>query len=486
NGDYEFAVEAGWFDAMGIEYYFRGVDGSGNVGVSPDTTATTNKYHKTFVKYDGANLPKLDLIKGSTGASGYQIISVPLELSNKNIADNFEELGTADNTAFRFLRYHSQPSEGWDEYPGGGLSALARGEGYFLNSLNAEEITLLNGVAPAVDQSNLFELTLKPGWNQIGNPYTVQIQWKDVIAFNGTPTNVSTKLTKYDNGYNTTDPDGIIEPYKGGFVNVNGSSDVKLKVPFKGMTSGRTQRVGSDLSAQNWEMPFTITQGNISYNMGLIGMNEQASLSMDNFDLPMAPRLGEYVEATFDHPEHARKKFSQDVVPASDEFTWTFGVNSNLKGMAQLNWNNLGFGENEKELFLQDLGTEQVINMRQVASYAFDPARSSRFRIYFGDDLEKKISPARVTLTPTPNPATSKVQINFSLPDQGAEHFVKIEIYDLVGRKMGTLVNEKMNPGFYSAPWDATTAGEGMYVCRLAVITGENQAMITERIVIKK
>jgi len=486
-GDYEFAVSGDWIDNMGIEYYFRAVDASKNIGVNPDTTAATNKYHKTFIELEGGNRPKLSLIKGSTGASGYQIISVPLELTNKNIADNFDELGTADKTAYRFLRYRSTPTPGWDEYPGGGLSVLNRGEGYFLNSLKAEEITLLDGVAPQFDQSNFFSMNLKKGWNQIGNPYTVQIQWSDVLSYNKNPAGVG-KLVKYDNGYNTNDPDGIVEPYKGGFVQVD--NDITLKIPFRGFTTGgRSANIDSDLSRSNWELPFALTQDGLSYQVGMIGMNEAASLSKDNFDLPVVPRLNEFIEASFDHPEHFMKKFSQDVVPTFDEHTWDFAVASNMNGEATITWNNLALGENDKELFLLDLNRQQLVNMRTTGTYTFDPKQSDQFRIYFGTNLEKKIQPSRVIVGKAfPNPTSGVTSIAFSLPEQNTATNVSLEVFDLMGKKIATLVKGVLAPGFYVAEWDTTmnNVAEGLYVCRLIVAGEEKQEIVSEKIVVKR
>jgi hypothetical protein len=485
-GDYEFAVLTDWFDNMGIEYYFRAVDASKNIGVSPDTTAASNKYHKTYLKFDAANPPKFSLIKGSTGASGYQIVSVPLELSNKNIADNFEELGTADKTAFRFLRYRSTPTVGWDEYPGGGLSILNRGEGYFLNSLKAEEITLLDGVAPPIDQNNFFQMALKKGWNQIGNPYTVQVQWSDVLSYNNNPAGVG-KLVKYDNGYNTNDPNGIIEPFKGGFVQVD--NDVTLKIPFKGFSSGRISIPTSDLSDQNWEVPFTLSQQGLTYQVGMIGMNQEASVGKDNFDLPVVPRLGEYIDASFDHPEHFMKKFAQDVVPTSDDYAWKFNVASNLTGEATISWNSESFGENNKELFLMDVNAQQLVDMRTQIFYSFDPKTSNEFKIYFGEGLEKKIKPSRVTLgRAIPNPTARTTTFAFSLPEKNAMVKVSLEVYDLMGKKVSTLVNGNFAPGFYSADWDTTLSNsiDGMYICRLTVNSDQGQEILSEKIIVKK
>jgi hypothetical protein len=484
-GDYEFFVGSSFFDNMGMEYYFRAVDDSKNIGVSPDTTAATNKYHKTYLKFDAANPPKFSLIKGSTGASGYQIISVPLELSNKNIADNFDELGTADKTAYRFLRYRSVPTPGWDEYPGGGLSVLNRGEGYFLNSLKAEEITLLDGVAPAIDQNNFFQLALKKGWNQIGNPYTVQVQWSDVIAYNNNPAGVG-KLVKYDNGYNTNDAEGVIEPFKGGFVQVD--NDITLKIPFKGFTTGgRRETVDADLSKPNWELPFTLSQAGLNYQVGMIGMNEQASLTKDNFDLPVVPRLNDYIDASFDHPEHFMKKFAQDVVPSQSEYTWEFAIASNQEGEATMNWNNAALGENSKEIYLLDVDRQQLVNMRQAASYSFDPNQSKKFKIYFGENLEKKIKPTRVVLNKAyPNPTSGSAAIAFSLPERRSAMSVTLEVFDLMGKKISTLVNGNLAPGFYSSEWDAYNAAEGMYICRLMVSGEDGQEVLSEKIMVKK
>ena len=488
SGDYDFAVGLDWFDNMGMEYYFEAVDASGNSATNPDITAVTNKYHKTFIKFDGANLPKLDLIKGSTGISGYQIVSVPLELSNKNIADNFEELGTADKTAFRFLRYHHTPAPGWDEYPGGGLSVLARGEGYFLNSIKAEQITLLDGVAPPLDQNNFFQMVLKKGWNQIGNPYTVQIQWSDVIAYNNNPAGVSVKLTKYDNGFNTNDAVGIIEPYKGGFVNAD--NDVTLKIPFKGFTTGgRTSQIDSDLGQQNWELPFTLTQKDVTYQMGRIGMNKEALLSKDNFDLPTAPRLGDYIEASFDHPEHFMKQFSQDVVPTRDEYAWEFNVLSNLEGEATMNWNNASLGENNKEVYLMDMALQKIVNMREVQFYSFDPKESKRFKIFFGVNLEMKIKPSRITLSRIyPNPTNGLTTISFALPEEKSNAYVRLEVYDIMGKKISTLANGDTLPGFYKTEWDATQASvpDGLYICRLLVSSESGEQVFSEKIVVRK
>jgi hypothetical protein len=52
-----------------------------------------------------------------------------------------------------------------------------------------------------------------------------------------------------------------------------------------------------------------------------------------------------------------------------------------------------------------------------------------------------------------PNPFNPNTTIQYGLSSM---EFVTIEIYDLMGRKIKSLVNEKLDPGIYSYNWDAT------------------------------
>jgi hypothetical protein len=44
---------------------------------------------------------------------------------------------------------------------------------------------------------------------------------------------------------------------------------------------------------------------------------------------------------------------------------------------------------------------------------------------------------------------------------------VKIIVFDILGREVVTLVNEKFNPGVYEVKWDATDYSSGIYFYRL-------------------
>lgn len=59
-----------------------------------------------------------------------------------------------------------------------------------------------------------------------------------------------------------------------------------------------------------------------------------------------------------------------------------------------------------------------------------------------------------------PNPFNPVTVIDFSLPK---ESFVKLIIYDMLGREVVTLVNELLKPGNYNAEWNAVKFPSGIY-----------------------
>jgi hypothetical protein len=63
-----------------------------------------------------------------------------------------------------------------------------------------------------------------------------------------------------------------------------------------------------------------------------------------------------------------------------------------------------------------------------------------------------------------PNPFNPVTKINFALPKEG---FVKVTIFDLLGREVRTLVNENKSAGYYSVDFDASSMTSGIYFYRL-------------------
>ena len=63
-----------------------------------------------------------------------------------------------------------------------------------------------------------------------------------------------------------------------------------------------------------------------------------------------------------------------------------------------------------------------------------------------------------------PNPFNPETNIEFNIPKEG---FVKLVIYDALGRESETLVNEELNAGKFRVNWNASTLSSGIYFYRL-------------------
>ena len=80
---------------------------------------------------------------------------------------------------------------------------------------------------------------------------------------------------------------------------------------------------------------------------------------------------------------------------------------------------------------------------------------------------------------PYPNPASSSLTISYELATDGA---VSLNVYDLSGRLVETLVSGEQTAGRHSVSWDSSVAATGVYLLRLEA-AGE---AITKRAVISR
>jgi hypothetical protein len=65
-----------------------------------------------------------------------------------------------------------------------------------------------------------------------------------------------------------------------------------------------------------------------------------------------------------------------------------------------------------------------------------------------------------------PNPFNPSTTISFSLPESG---FVTLKVFDILGKEVALLVNDRLSAGSYSFNWNAGSLAGGTYIYRMAV-----------------
>ena len=95
----------------------------------------------------------------------------------------------------------------------------------------------------------------------------------------------------------------------------------------------------------------------------------------------------------------------------------------------------------------------------------FSVARYDLGNINTSVQSNKNTFPTNFTLEQNyPNPFNPSTTIEFSIPK---ESFVTLKVYDLLGREVATLVNEKLPTGTYSRVFNAENLSSGVYFYRL-------------------
>jgi hypothetical protein len=82
-------------------------------------------------------------------------------------------------------------------------------------------------------------------------------------------------------------------------------------------------------------------------------------------------------------------------------------------------------------------------------------------------ETESGITPYSFNLMQNyPNPFNPSTSIQFSIPKSES---VTLEIYNLLGQRVATLVNENLNAGSHTAYWNAAGFASGVYLYQLQV-----------------
>jgi len=114
-----------------------------------------------------------------------------------------------------------------------------------------------------------------------------------------------------------------------------------------------------------------------------------------------------------------------------------------------------------------------------------DPNQLAK-RTYIREDLNVNLAPSTYQLKQNyPNPFNPVTNIYFELPNQGK---VNLTIYDIRGRIVNVLVNDQMEEGRYSVPFDGSNLASGVYFYEIVATnnsTGNNFRQVKKMMLVK-
>jgi hypothetical protein len=126
---------------------------------------------------------------------------------------------------------------------------------------------------------------------------------------------------------------------------------------------------------------------------------------------------------------------------------------------------NYGVGSKAYSVFAVDLDGDGDNDLAVANEYSNNVSILLYRTVYTGIDHESAKLPRQYQLSQNyPNPFNAQTIIQYSLPSQS---LVTIDIFDILGRKVETLVNGIMPMGEHQATWGANGHASGIYFYRI-------------------
>lgn len=146
----------------------------------------------------------------------------------------------------------------------------------------------------------------------------------------------------------------------------------------------------AQVSYDHWNFLLRATNAQLTDSLAMPGVRNDATADYDNqYDIPRPPRppSGNYLEVYFPHsgghyPPILGTKYAIDF-QGPDDPSWNLSVEASAAGPVTLRWDSAYVGSIEPrvQLFLRDLTTGSLTDMRRLGSYSFSYTTKRNFQI---------------------------------------------------------------------------------------------------------
>jgi hypothetical protein len=447
-------------------------------------------------------------------AERYRLLSVPLDFGEfagtlaALLADE-PEFGPYDPTRWRAFLYTA--ANGNIELADDERFRPAPGRAYWLISRGPHQIDTapIEGLSTPTGEPQ--RIVLGRGWNAVGNPFVFPVAWSSVRSSVPLEAPVAFDPRLGTHGDYAAEPASVLAPFEGYFVENPSARPETLYVPPVEMRvrpaasrshagTGRPAAVAAD--RHSWRLQLAL-RGAAGQDAGnILGVEPTARDEYDALDArepPAAP--GGWVQLCFanDGWDTRPGTYRRDMRAPNDAgHAWDLEVRGATSETLLLEPSTEMPLPPDLALALLDLEQGTRMDLR-APDGSFTPyrvlapagGRPYRLRVLAGtadwverQSLEATGLPERFAAQQnSPNPFHHGTRIRFGLPR--ATH-VTLEIFDVQGRRVATLVNrERLPAGWHVRLWDGSAAGgraaaSGVYFYRLRA----GDQVVTKRMVL--
>src|SRR6056297_780954 len=395
--------------------------------------------------------------------------------------------------------------------PAGLSETIERGQGFiwllFDNAMITESKPLPMGLTIASGTNNSADLDValssgNDGWNLLGNPFSEDLEVGDIanwtLATGSLTSSVAQVYNPETDSYEVLNgATDKVASFQGFFLQNDDAT--KITIPATAQSSGATFYKQRDR-----QMVISIKVHSTENNAGKeftdsaleLFFSESADHGWDLWDASkLTPLSNQYIGMAFTGDQNGKRVLkAQDSRPYNVEEPFTIPAeffSAGLDGSAEISIAEVSNIPEGWSVEIEDTfsGKRQLIDERTPFRFDFKStmvakevvhgmkstpviqsaeisAESPRFLIHISPDQNASSTlPSDFTLNQNyPNPFNPTTVISYDLPENSQ---VNLAVYDMMGRRVVTLVNENVTAGTHQVQFDASSLSSGTYMYRL-------------------
>ena len=320
-----------------------------------------------------------------------------------------------------------------------------------------------------------FTITLKQGWNMVGSPFAFPVQVTadpevvSAIYFYGDSTGTDGwEIQGYE-----------MDPWAGYAVHSDSEGATLELLPFMDDnvddSAARTVSFG-------WRLNLVVNGKKYFDRTGRIGRDERASEGKDGMDTPGLPSLDGGLSLVMSINDNNDYTFSSDIRSTEEQNgVWDLRLTADGEpGPVSISAEFDGLIPDDLVTALVDIQTRKIYNDVTSQTIVIDDRLDLAydFKIAAGDPAYVQATvlkiladiPAEFALSQNyPNPFNPVTRLNYTLPRRSK---VMIQVYNILGQEVVTLVNAEQHYGQHTAMWNGLDrfgkpAASGVYFTEL-------------------
>ncbi len=359
------------------------------------------------------------------------------------------------------------------------------GPGYWM--VVAHDTSFFSMEGEANQDTVVFDLTI--AWNMIGCPFPTEIPLSDVLYRFEDQLYTEGEAVEAE----------LIAPMLYGYRQQVGYFESQELAPFYGYwflvpveglqmvipppdpMNGPGRDDPDEMSpSETWEFPIITTKDGVSDMITTLGSNFMASDSFDaeyDFLEPLPAPEADVLKSYFVHEDwlpQIGSQFNHDIRGVMDDETqeWALTIEVEEPGEVTITWPAIVSKPLDGYVYiLEDPITNQTLNMLEVDSYVInieDSTRIVNIRVTAplkAEDVARPVPGRYALMNAYPNPFNSATSIDYNM---AAGSDIYIEVYDISGSRLVTLVDSYLPAGQHQVVWDAKETPGGIYFIRMS------------------